>query len=250
MAEDKTLMTAQALAEALDLSVETIWRYTRENTIPHVQLGRRQYRYRLDEVLSTLNAPAVREKDANHGKSLEGNLTYDDYLNLPEEPGHRFEVLDGVLVREPSPSVIHQQVSGRIYQVLINYFRNNDPEGKVFYAPLDVTLGETTVVQPDLLYISSRQTQLILQTRIDGPPSLVIEILSSSDPRKDRLQKMQIYQDAGVSHYWIIDPEQRTMECLALREGTYGIVEGGMDDEVVSPPDFPGLSVDLKLLWQ
>ena len=51
MAPEKELITAQALAKALDLSVETIWRYTRENKIPYIELGKRQYRYKLDEVI-------------------------------------------------------------------------------------------------------------------------------------------------------------------------------------------------------
>ena len=62
MTVDKELITAQALAEALDLSVETIWRYTRENKIPCVELGRRQYRYKVDEVIKALRATTIQEK--------------------------------------------------------------------------------------------------------------------------------------------------------------------------------------------
>ncbi|MEW5786044.1 MAG: helix-turn-helix domain-containing protein [Bacillota bacterium] len=63
MAGDKELITAHALAEALDLSVETIWRYTREKKIPCIELAGRQYRYKLDDVLSTLAGPNTWELD-------------------------------------------------------------------------------------------------------------------------------------------------------------------------------------------
>jgi len=67
---DKELITAQALAEALDLSVETIWRYTRENKIPYIELGNRQYRYKLKDVINALNGNCVKEKSASYETKL------------------------------------------------------------------------------------------------------------------------------------------------------------------------------------
>ncbi len=64
MAEEKELVTAQTLAEALNLSVETIWRYTREKKIPYIELGKKQYRYRLADVIKALSYSTVQEKPA------------------------------------------------------------------------------------------------------------------------------------------------------------------------------------------
>ncbi len=92
---------------------------------------------------------------------------------------------------------------------------------------------------------------MIRQERIDVPPGLVVEIVSPSCPRsKDGLQKQQIYRDAGVRHYWIVDPEQKTLECFSLRDGTYAVVAGGMDDDQLNPPDFPELNIDPQVLWR
>lgn len=85
--------------------------------------------------------------------------------------------------------------------------------------------------------------------RIDGPPALVVEILSPSTSRKDRLSESRVYQQAGVPHYWLINPEEKTMECLALKDDLYAIVAGGVDDDVVEPPSFSGLSIELRKLW-
>lgn len=250
MAENEKLVTAQVLAEALDLSVETVWRYTREDRIPHVQLGKRQYRYRLEDVLAALGDRTLCEEAGSYQVDSGKELTYDDYLRLPDEPGYRLEILDGMLIKEPSPNVMHQRVSRRLYQSLKDYFGENDPEGEVFYAPLDVVLGDKTVVQPDLFCISGCQKQIVKEKCIDGAPRLVLEIISPSRSRKDRLQKLQIYQKAGVRHYWIVDPEQRTLECLSLRDSAYAVAEGGMEDDVVCPPDFPQLTIDLQALWR
>jgi Uma2 family endonuclease len=249
MAGNKELITAQALAEALDLSVETIWRYTREKRIPCIELGGRQYRYKLNDVINALAGSAVRDKRAGYEGEHTKKFTYRDYLELPEEPGYRFEVLEGVLVKDPSPNVAHQRVSRRLQRILEDYLWKADPEGEIFDAPLDVTFHDTTVVQPDLFYVSGEQKQIIKDTRIDDAPALVVEILSSSTNRKDRLQKMQIYQKVRVQHYWLVDPDEKTIECFQLIGDLYALVSAGMDGDVVEPPGFPGLSIELNALW-
>lgn len=249
MSTEQKLITAQTLAKALDLSVETIWKYTREKKIPYIDLGNKQYRYIADEVIRSLTSSTVQEKEAKYEPDPNKKYTYQDYLELPEEPGYRYEVLEGVLVKDPSPNVIHQRVSRRLQRILEDYFWVTDSQGEIFDAPLDVTFHDTTVVQPDIFYISGKQKDIVKDVRIDGPPTLIVEILSPSSQRKDRLQKMRIYQKTQVQHYWIISPEEKTMECFSLQEGLYALVASGMDEDVVEHPVFSGLSIALKDLW-
>ncbi|NLV16689.1 MAG: DNA-binding protein [Syntrophomonadaceae bacterium] len=245
----KELITAQALAEILDLSVETIWRYTRENRIPYIELGSRQYRYKLDVVIKALSDDIVREKTVPYETNPVKKLTYQDYLDIPEEPGCRIEILEGVLVKEPSPSVIHQRASRKLQRILEDYFAEVDPEGEIFDAPLDVTLFDFNVIQPDLFYVSGEQKRIVKDARIDGAPALVVEVISPSSGRKDRLQKMRIYQQARVQHYWLLDPQEKTLECFAWRDGIYAVIASGMDEDIVEHPNFMGLSIELKALW-
>lgn len=90
---------------------------------------------------------------------------------------------------------------------------------------------------------------IVKDTRIDGAPELIVEILSPSSRRKDRLQKMQIYQRAKVKHYWLVDPQEKTLECFAWHDGVYALVASGMDEDVVEHPGFAGLSIKLESLW-
>lgn len=76
-------------------------------------------------------------------------ITYQDYLQLPEEPGFKIEVLDGIIIRDPSPASV-------------------DPEGILLGAPLDVTLSEADIFQPDLLYVSGKQRRIVEEQRING----------------------------------------------------------------------------------
>lgn len=247
MNNGKDLVTAEFLADALDLSVETIWRYTRTNRIPYVKLGERQYRYHVGEVTQALSS-VVTEKSQDY--KMETKIyTYQDYLTLPEERGFRYEVLEGELVKEASPNLLHQRISRELEFLIITYFKQTDPKGEVFYAPLDVTFGDKTVVQPDILYVAGSRLAIMKKNRIDGAPTLTVEIISDSSWRKDRIRKLRVYQKAGVLHYWLVNPLDQTFECFVLRDGNYSLVASGMDDDVVEHPDFPGLAIPLAELW-
>ena len=238
-------LTAYELADLLNLSVETIWRYTRENKIPVIKLGEKQYRYKKEEVLAALTASGdlAREEQAIYSK--QGDYTYEDYLKLPEEPGYRYEVLNGFLVKEPTPSVRHQRVSRELEFQLKLFFDEFDPKGEIFDAPLDVTLGDRNVVQPDILFVSSKRREIMRKESIDGPCDLVVEILSPSSHRKDRLKKMEIYRKAGIPHYWIVDPDEKILEAYQLEGENYFLAfTGGPEDEFTHPA-FPGLKLDL-----
>lgn len=223
---DEKLITAGALAESLDVSVETVWRYTREGRIPHVQLGGRQYRYRLQEVPAALGDPSVRERPGDY--QFEGESCPDRGFSSAEEPGCRLEMINGQLIKEPAPSVLHQRVSRRLMRILDDYFEGIDPEGEVFCAPLNVALDEDNVLQPDLLYVSGEQKHLVKRDRIDGPPGLVVKLLSDTSAVRDRIDKMRIYRAAGVPHYWLVTPEHRMMHCMSLADGLYGLIWGWM----------------------
>lgn len=240
MAKEKELITAQALADALDLSVETIWRYTRNSKIPYVELGSRQYRYKIKDVMAALTGERV---------GAAGGDAWPDYPLLHEK-GARYEALEGQLVAMPSPDVAHQRAISALLVTLVEYFRQIDPRGEVFVAPLDVAFENGTVVQPDIIYVSGAQLDIIKEKLIEGVPTLVVEVMSAAGRSRDRVQKIRVYQKAGVQHCWLADSGERTIECFALGETGYALVAAGMEDDVVEHPDFAGLSVLLATLWR
>lgn len=239
------LYTAQELADILNLSVETIWRYTRQKKIPTIELGEKQYRYEKEAVLAALAGGNLAVKEEGPVYAKQGDYTYEDYLKLPQEPGFRFEILEGFLVKEPSPSMHHQRLSRELGRRLMTFFDDYDPEGELFFAPLDVTLTISNVVQPDILFISSDRREIMRQERIDGPCDLVVEIMSPTNRRKDRLRKLEIYRKAGIPHYWIVDPEEDTLESYKLKDESYTLVFAGGPGDKFTHPDFPGLDLDL-----
>jgi len=243
------LLTAHELGKELNLSVETVWRYTRQKKIPVIVLGKKQYRYEKASVLAALEKgdDLVKEDDIqNYNKE---DFTYEDYLKLKDEPGYRHEVLDGILVKEPSPTFRHQRVLFRLSRQLADFFDGFDPGGEIVIAPMDVTLSERNIFQPDIMFISGDRKDIIMDERINGACDLIVEIVSPKYRRKDRIEKLKIYRNAGVLHYWIVDPEEDFIEAYKLVEKHYALIASGDKEVEFNHPDFPGLEIDLEKVF-
>ena len=148
--------------------------------------------------------------------------TFADYL--AQGPDSRMELLDGEAVMMAPPARIHQRVSGELFRQIANFL-----EGKacqVYAAPFAVRLFEEdgdgpedvdTVVEPDISVICDERK--LDQHGCKGAPDLVMEILSPSTMRHDRLVKWKLYQRAGVREYWIVSPKERTVQVFLLQGG-------------------------------
>ena len=143
-------------------------------------------------------------------KTTTHKMTYDEYCLLPND-GKQYEIFDGELVVTPSPHRQHQRISGILYRRLADYVEERSL-GEVYYSPLDTVFTEYTVLQPDILFISRERVGEIAREKIEGAPDLVVEILSPSTFHKDLRRKMKVYSESGVSEYWIVDPEMKTIE--------------------------------------
>ncbi|HEY1306846.1 MAG TPA: Uma2 family endonuclease [Vicinamibacterales bacterium] len=133
-------------------------------------------------------------------------LTYDDFLLFPDD-GKRHELIDGEHYVTPSPNLRHQRILGKLHLVIGNYLEAH-PIGEVFFAPLDVVMSEHDVVEPDLLYVSrERAGQVMVPQHVRGTPDLVVEVASKGTRKRDETIKRALYERAGVSEYWVVDPE-------------------------------------------
>jgi len=118
-------------------------------------------------------------------------LTYDDYAARPED-GHRYELYEGELVMTPSPRTRHQSVIGNLHLALAEHVRSQ-ALGELYVSPLDVILSRITVLQPDLVYVERARLGIVTERAIEGAPTLVVEVLSSSTSARDRGIKQALY---------------------------------------------------------
>lgn len=186
---------------------------------------------------------------AERAKRPPQRWTYDDYAALPDD-GRRYEVLQGELTEmTPAPTTFHQMLQGRLHVLLLTH-GPTAAAGQVLLAPCDVVLGDGSVVQPDLLFVAAERIGMIGERYVDGAPDLVVEVLSASDPSRDRVRKLALYAANGVRHYWIVDPDSRELEAYELGgDGRYVRTASCADDDEFRPPRFPGLTIRLKELF-
>ena len=174
-------------------------------------------------------------------------LTYEDYLAMPDD-GRRYEILDGEVAVTATPVTLHQRIVGNLYWVLR---RHVEPRGlgEVFVAPLTVILANTTVVEPDVVYVDTGRAGLVTDRGIHGAPTLAIEVLSPSTATSDRGPKFQLYARYGVPYYWIADTDARVLEGYELATGAYRLVDQLHGQGQVALPPFPDLALVLDELW-
>jgi Uma2 family endonuclease len=178
----------------------------------------------------------------SHGEPTT-KLTYDDYVLFPND-GKRHEIINGRHYMNAAPSPRHQAVSRHIHAQLYQQIEQQGL-GEVIYAPIDVQLSETDVVQPDLVVVL-KENRIITTTKIKGVPELVVEILSKSTCDYDRQLKKQLYEQAGIPEYWIVDPENQSINQFKLHEGLKYQVNT-VSNEIVF--DRTGATVDLSKVW-
>lgn len=145
-------------------------------------------------------------------------FTYADYEKLPE--GAPYQLIGGELVMTPSPVPYHQDIA-RTLVVKLATFVSEKGLGKIYFAPIDVYLSETDTYQPDIIFISKERLSIIGDKKIEGPPDLVIEVLSPATAYYDLRIKKDSYEKYGLKEYWIVDPIQKAIEVFVNRGGRF-----------------------------
>ncbi|MDO5651959.1 MAG: Uma2 family endonuclease [Moraxella sp.] len=152
---------------------------------------------------------------------LDKHYNYNDYLTWDIK--EKIELIKGkVLITKDTPARPHQDISQNINRILYRYFKNHPC--RVYFAPFDVRLYSPsreieTVVQPDLCVVCDLDK---LDTKgCLGAPDLVVEILPPSNTKKEMSVKFDIYQEAGVREYWIVNPNEGTLLIYTLKDGIY-----------------------------
>lgn len=172
---------------------------------------------------------------------------YDDYVRLPDD-GIRYEVLDGALVMSPSPNLLHQRASARLFHALYSFVEEHGL-GLVLSAPFDVLLGDHDILVPDLVFVAEGRMEILEKRGATGAPDLVVEILSPSTRGRDLTEKRAIYERYRVPAYWVVDPEAETIAVLRLTEGRYTAPETLGAGQTVTTALLPGSALAVESVF-
>ena len=181
------------------------------------------------------------------GTEVIPKLSFEEFRRLPSD-GKRYELIRGGVHVTPAPSTRHQFVLHNLVLSLGSFVLKKNL-GEVCEAPLDVRLSEDTALRPDLIFVSNARAAVIQESFIDGPPDLVVEILSPSTAAHDRATKLSIYAAAEVPEVWLIDSQAKTVEVLKLQGKKYFVEATHAGDQVLASNLFPGWQLPLKDLF-
>lgn len=126
-------------------------------------------------------------------------LTYDDLLPMPKD-GKRYEIIGGELHVAAAPSRKHQDALADVFESLRAWVRPRRL-GKVYFAPVDVRISPTDIVEPDILFIRQDRLHIVEANTVEGAPDLIVEVLSPSTRDLDLVRKAALYANAGVEEY-------------------------------------------------
>jgi Uma2 family endonuclease len=146
-------------------------------------------------------------------KKSDAPWTYEDLLALPDD-GKRYEIIEGTLYEMTAPNTAHAAAVMNLIAALLPIVAALG--GRLFTAPVDLFIRGANPVQPDLMAILPGSRATIVRRGVEGPPDLLIEVISPSNRDHDELTKRALYGRAGVREYWLVDPDARTLEVLTL----------------------------------
>jgi len=182
----------------------------------------------------------------------------DEYYTLEDalhwEEHEHIELLDGIPVMLATPSTSHQRVVLALVRQLADYL--DDKQCEVFVAPFtvcpfarrdDPPHSIDTMVEPDITVVCDPEK--LDNVGCKGAPDLIIEILSPSNLRHDRLTKYNLYQRAGVREYWIVDPESKTVQSFVLENGYYAAQDFGDEEDTIQVNVLEDCVIDLSLVF-
>jgi len=141
-------------------------------------------------------------------------FTVEDLEAMPDD-GKRYELIGGAIVVTPSPEPVHQ----RVELGLARRIEDACPPGhEVFVSPIDFDLPGGQRVEPDIIVVPHAS---VGEKRLSGPALLVVEIVSPGSAVNDRVTKRDVYAEAGVPAYWIVDPRPGHLLALRLVDRSY-----------------------------
>jgi Uma2 family endonuclease len=185
----------------------------------------------------------------------ESRYTYADYLLWQFQ--ERVELIKGYIRQMAAPSMRHQRISNKIQREISWFLKNSACD--VFSAPFDVRLPlpphriksdkVDTVVQPDICVICDRSK--LDERGCIGAPDLIVEILSPGNSRKEMREKYDLYQEAGVTEYWVVFPSEQVLQRYILNEqNIYQAQRPDVAGDLVGITFLPGFELKVEEIFE
>ncbi|MDP9364888.1 MAG: Uma2 family endonuclease [Chloroflexota bacterium] len=177
-------------------------------------------------------------------------MTYEEWLAWPDGESKQSEWVDGEVILFMPPKTVHALLGFFLARLLASY-ADLFGLGQVIPAPFEMRLARSAR-EPDLLFVARAHLDRLTPERLVGPADLVVELISDSSVRRDRLEKFTEYAMAGVPEYWLFDPRPGRQQALFHQlneEGVYEAITPDAEGRYFSVA-LPGFWLRTEWLWQ
>ena len=174
------------------------------------------------------------------------SYTAEDYWNLPEDV--RAELIDGQIYYHAAPNRMHQTILSELHAAIHSYLKSKKGTCRIYPAPFAVKPFENddkTIVEPDISVICNPNK--LTDRGCTGAPDWIIEIISPGTSSHDYIRKLNLYADAGVREYWIVDPRTEKITVYYL-EVSDPVIDNYTFQDKIKVNIYDDLWIDFKEL--
>ena len=174
-------------------------------------------------------------------------VTYEEWLRMPEVTDATEEVVDGEIRIMPPAKWKHAVIVANVRDALVTQLDRREVQVMDGSFGLVIRKAPLTSRVPDVA-VFQRSTIVEQDGYIHSAPQLVVEVLSPSNTRREREEKLADYASLGVPEVWVISPEARTVEVLHLEGGCLRSAQV-LTQGVLKPKHFPAVQIDIAEIW-
>ena len=150
-------------------------------------------------------------------------ITVREFYALVED-GQKADLIDGVTYLASPDTLKNDRLTGFLSWLIGGYAEARDL-GEVFGSRFAFVLSPIRAPEPDIAFVGRQRMHLVHEHGMEGGPDVAVEVISTDSARRDRVEKKRLYEDAGVTEYWLIDPLKRRADFFRLAGRRYGLVE-------------------------
>jgi len=173
-------------------------------------------------------------------------VDYETYRVLVHD-GEKADLIDGVIYMASPDTKLSNTLNLFLANLLDGYTTARNIEGFVFLSRFSCKITDYRAPEPDVGYVRPERGHLVDERHMVGGPDIAIEIVSRDSRQRDYGEKRDLYEDAGVSEYWIIDPLQSRVEFLGLKDGKFSLLPLE-DNRIFHCTVIPGFWLDVNWL--
>jgi Uma2 family endonuclease len=170
-------------------------------------------------------------------------------MEFSENDPFIYELIEGILMKRQAPTPLHQQAVIKIAHAFETIVQSHS-NGFAYTSPIDVYLDKYNNTQPDVLFITKERDFIIdPQQGITGAPDLIVEVLSPSTAKVDKVFKKALYLKFGVKEYWIVDPIYKSILVYVLNNDQYDLKQELFEDGKIESSILIDLDLDIKNIF-